>query len=207
MKAKILIPAAIIVAAIIMLTIGIATQVADIPMKTFARDLRALSQSGGVWLPYYAGLLSTVTIMVWAAGSAMSFLAATIVRARRIWLLVLGGLLLTMAVDDAFMLHEGYGPSVGIPELAFYAVYATAAAWLLAYSLLRFRDESVLALIAGGAALAASIAIDLSFEGQYFLEDGAKLAGALVMLTIGPVAIGSAIREWGAIMPRERTRR
>ncbi|MCY7326460.1 MAG: hypothetical protein LH605_10070 [Microbacteriaceae bacterium] len=74
--------------------------------------------------------------MVRATGTAMTFLAASIVRARRIWMLVPGGPLLILAVGDAFMLHEGYGPSVGIPELAF---YATAAGWLRAYSLMRSR--------------------------------------------------------------------
>ena len=200
MRAKILIPAALIAAATIMLIIGIATQVADIPMRVFARDLRSLSEDGGAWLPYYAGLLSTLIIMVWAAGSAMAFLAAGLVPARRVWLLVFAGLILTMAFDDAFMIHEGYGPSVGVPEVAFYAVYAIVAGWLLVYSLVRFRDGSVLAFLGGGAALAVSVALDLTLEGQYFFEDGAKLAGALMFVTIGPLTIAGARSDWSEIM-------
>jgi hypothetical protein len=136
------------------------------PMGVLTRDIHSLSASRGLDLPHYAGVLSMLTIMVWTAGSSLAFAAAAIVPARRSWLLVLGGLLLVIAADDAFMLHEG----LGVPEIFFVALYGAVAGWLAFRSLVHMRDGSGLAILVGGAALALSAVFDLWVTDPYLFR-------------------------------------
>lgn len=189
--AKFVVPTAVAAGVAIAVAAVVASESAGVRMGTFTRDIHSLSASGGLDLPHYAGSLSMLTIMVWTAGSALAFAAAAVVRARRTWLLVLGGLLLVIAADDAFMLHEG----LGLPEIGFVIVYGVVAGWLAYRSLLRSRDGSGTAIVVGGTALALSAGFDLWVTDPYLLEDHFKLIGALVLLTIGPLAITPMLAE------------
>ena len=157
MRARLVVPAAVALGVAIAIGAVVASELAGVRMGMFTRDIQSLSASGGLALPHYAGSLSMLTIMVWTAGSALTFAAAAVVRPRRSWLLVLGALLFMIAVDDAFMLHEGLGP----PEVGFVIVSGVVAGWLAFRSLVHLRDGSGTAILVGGAALALSAAFDL----------------------------------------------
>ena len=192
MKPTQLIPLAVLVGVVIMACAEIVAQVTGQSMGMLTRDLRVLSIDAGGDLPAYAGAVSTTTVMVWAAGGATVLLAAALHPVRRAWLIAFGLLLLVLAVDDAFMLHETVGPSLDIPPGAFYLVYAATAAGLLFVSVRQYRDGGTAALLIGGAFLGFSIVIDLFVEDQFLIEDGFKLVGALVLLTIGPLSAFAA---------------
>ncbi|GAB3130717.1 hypothetical protein [Marisediminicola antarctica] len=191
MRAKSVVPAAVALGVAIAIGTVIASELAGVRIGMFTRDIQSLSASGGLALPHYAGALSMLTIMVWTAGSALAFAAAALVPARRSWLLVLGGLLLVIAADDAFMLHEG----LGLPEVGFVIVYGVVAGWLAFRSLAHHRDGSGTAMLVGGAALALSAALDRWATDPYLLEDHFKLIGALVLLTIGPTMIAPMLSD------------
>lgn len=191
MRAKFVVPAAVAVGVSIAIVAGIASELAGVRMGMLTRDIHSLSASGGAALPHYAGSLSRLTIMVWTAGSALAFAAAALVRARRGWLLVLGTLLLVIAADDAFMLHEG----LGLPEVGFVIVYGVVAGWLAYRAFAHLRDGSETAMLVGGAALALSAAFDRWATDPYLLEDHFKLVGALVLATIGPTAMAAMAAE------------
>jgi len=185
------VPAAVALGVAIAIGAVVASELAGVRMGMFTRDIQSLSASGGLALPHYAGSLSMLTIMVWTAGSALAFAAAAVVRPRRSWLLVLGALLFMIAVDDAFMLHEG----LGLPEVGFVIVYGVVAGWLAFRSLAHLRDGSGTAILVGCAALALAAAFDRWGTDPYLLEDHFKLIGALVLLTIGPTMIAPVLAD------------
>lgn len=191
MRAKLIIIVAIVAGLIVVASVAIASEISGVPVSTFTRDIRALSEDGGLELPFQAGLLTMLTVIVWAGGGAMALLAATVNRTLQVWLLVLGALLLVMAADDAMMLHEGLGPLLGLPEVAFFAVYGLMAGSLALFAVLCMRDGATVAILIGGATLALSILVDLLFQFDYLLDDGLKLIGALAFATIGPLTISS----------------
>lgn len=188
-RANSAVPVAVAVGVAVAVAAMIASELAGVRMGVLTRDIHSLSTSGGLNLPHYAGSLSMLTIMVWTAASALAFVAAALVPARRSWLLVLAGLLLAIAADDAFMLHEG----LGVPEVGFVLVYGGVAGWLAFRSLVHLRDTSGTAIVVGGAALALSAAFDMWATDPYLLEDHFKLIGALVLATIGPTMIAPMI--------------
>lgn len=197
MRATRLVPAAVAAGVAIAVVAAVASELSGVRMGMFTRDIHSLSASSGVELPRYAGVLSVLTIMVWTAGGAVAFAAAALVRERRSWLLVLGSLLLVIAADDGFMLHEG----LGLPEIGFVVVYGAVAGWLAFRSLVRLRDGSGSAILVGGAALALSAAFDLWATDPYLIEDHLKLIGALVLATIGPTAIARTLAEHRSCAP------
>jgi len=148
----------------------------------FTRDVRAVASDEGVTLPIYAGLISILNNLIWAAASALALCAAGLDRRRRRWHLVFGGLLLVLAADDSYMLHESSGSRW--LELGFYAMYAMVAAWLLLAGLRTLDGNSGLTFVIGTAFIAIAAYTDVATHGLYLAEDGAKLIGSLVWLTI-----------------------
>ena len=161
----------------------VAGAIANKSAGEFTRDVRTLCEQAGATLPFYAGVVSQLNIIVWASAGAFALLAACLTPARRGWLALFGAFLYLLAADDAFELHES-GPHRFIPEPAFYAVYAAIAVVLL-FGVSKHRgDESTLVFLVGGALLAVSVMIDQTVEHQYIWEDTAKLLGALLWLVV-----------------------
>ena len=190
-------PTRIVVIAVIsgvVLVAAVATYagVTGIPFGVITRDLRAIVEDEGTKLPIVAGWVSMLSVMAWTASGASAALSALLVPLRRRWLLVFSALLFVVAFDDALMLHDLVGPAVGISQSAFYLVYLVTGGWLFYYSVRHFSDGTTLALAASGAMLGLSAGVDRLFVGLYLLEDGAKLVGALVILTIAPLSLLSA---------------
>ena len=158
----------------------IAAAITDRSAGDFTWDVRTLCLEAGVRLPFYAGWVSQLNIMVWSVAAALAGVVAYLQTDRRLWMLTFATLLTILALDDALTLHEG-GPHRVIPEPVFYVAYAVLAVLLLALANDGIDDHAVLFLI-GGLCLAVSIAVDTVVEHRYLVEDSFKLVGALLWL-------------------------
>lgn len=169
--------------AIVVALVVVGAALTDRPAGDFTRDIRTLCEAAGSNLPFYAGAISQLNIMVWAVIGALALLTAYLLPTRRAWFSLFGAFVLVLAADDALTLHES-GPRRVIPERAFYVAYAIVAL-LLVIGLLRRRfDESTVAFLAGGALLATSVVVDQAVAHEYLWEDGLKLAGACVWIVV-----------------------
>jgi hypothetical protein len=151
----------------------------DTPFAHLARDVTSVA---GV--PWYTGLLSTLTLLAWAAALALTAAAAWLMRQERRRLTVLAAFLLVVMLDDALMLHEGLGPENGVPQWLFLAIYAVAGlsvAWLFLQP--PWTDATV-GFVLGGLFLGLSLGVDILFGEVYLVEDGSKFLGALVWTTV-----------------------
>lgn len=100
-----------------------------------------------------------------------------------------------LGADDALLLHDAVGPNNGVPQEVFLAVYAVVAI-LLTTSMLRDPHRGVaVAFVLGAALLAVSAGFDQMFSGAHLVEDGAKLLGALVWLTLPMLACRPTLEE------------
>lgn len=158
----------------------------------------------------YAGLLSNLGILIWAAGAVTCFLVAAIARggeqepsAGPRWPLafVYAGVLTTaLMVDDLLMLHEFLFPALIPPaEALSYGAYALAfGGFLILFRSFVLRTPFVLLLIAGGLFLVSAL-LDRYAPGLHLLEDGSKFVG-IVTWTTYFVATGLA-----CLRPRHRS--
>jgi hypothetical protein len=156
----------------------------DQPFGNLARDVTSVA---GV--PWHTGLLSLLTLLVWAAVTAVTSVAAWLVPAQRLRLAVLAAFVLVVLLDDAFLLHEGLGPENGVPQGVFLVVYAGAGVAVATMFLRRPWTGVTVSFFVGGALLGLSLAVDVVFGDVYAVEDGAKLLGALVWLTVPVLAL------------------
>jgi hypothetical protein len=134
----------------------------------------------------YAGLLSNLGVLIFAAGAAICFLAAYLLsRNDRLWRspLLWGGLVLTMLlVDDMFALHDFlFPPLLPQGELLSEAAYALAG---LAYVVV-FRDvllrHAWTLLPLGAAFFIVAALLDRAWEGHHLFEDGSKFLGIVTL--------------------------
>jgi len=122
-SARTLVTVALVVGAVVLgVTAGVAALTHE-SLSVFTRDITV-----GAGVPPYVGAISLLNGMVWAAAGALAVFVACLEPIRPRWLLIFGGLMLTFAADDSLRLHESVGPALGVPELAFFAVYAGARA-------------------------------------------------------------------------------
>lgn len=156
--------------------------------------------------PWYVGAVSDLNLMVWAAGVALFVVAALgLARSARrlaVALAWLGALTAAVTVDDRFVLHEIVLPHVtGLPQIAFHAAYAVAAAAvLLRYGRVLLAEPERVLLVVGACALALSIGLDvLGWDTTWrrVAEESAKLLGALLW-TFFPASIIVRRLAWGA---------
>ena len=162
---------------------AVAAAVTDRSAGDFTRDVRTLCEAAGASLPFYAGAMSQLNIMVWAAVGALALLTAYMFPTQRAWFTLFGAFVIVLALDDALTLHES-GPRRVVPEAAFYVVYAIVGLLLVLGLLRRHFDETILAFVVGGALLASSIVVDQFVAHRYLWEDGLKLSGALVWVVV-----------------------
>lgn len=176
-----------------------------VPFEMLAYDSTSVLDA-----PVYVGSISRFTLMVWSAVGAQALLVAILVPARRRVMGWLGGVTLLMAADDALRLHEGVGPRVGIPEMAFYAFYAVVALGLLVW-FYRHRSPAGGVYLMGGALMAVSVITDVFFDDDtgapgdalVLLEDGAKLLGALVWAAV-PALVALEHARAQAVDPQQQ---
>ena len=159
----------------------------NVPISDLTRDTAAIGQ-----LPFYAGFLSQIGILLWAASAMLCFFSATVLpncrasyRKLKRFLFVSAFLTLILGLDDAFLLHETVFPQLGIPSKVTYVSYGVfLLAYFLGFYTLILKTDHILIAIALGF-FGISIAIDmLNLSGQraFLFEDGAKLVGIVSWL-------------------------
>lgn len=131
-------------------------------------------------LPVLAGAVSFLGVMVLAICAAVTGFASTLVRERRLLLVVVSVFSIVLCFDDQFMLHEhGFKIATGLPEEVVYLAYALIGC-LITFLLYQ---EIGLQRMAGQWPslffLALSIVADKEIFGDssYATEDLLKLAG------------------------------
>lgn len=162
----------------------------DVAIGDLVRDLNATAK-----LPFYTGFLSQLGIFFWAATTAICFFTAMLlaepqVKEFKSFFICSGLLVLIMALDDAFLLHEKAFPKIGISEKTLISFYA----FFLFYILKRFCSiiaaTEFIFLATALFFFAVSVVTDF-FQYQYFwnqnqyrilLEDGAKFTGIVAWL-------------------------
>ena len=151
----------------------------------FTGDVRAVASHGGLDLPIYVGAISVLNNLIWAAAAALTLCAAALDGERRRWHLAFGGLLLILAADDSYMLHENSGSRW--LEVAFYAVYAFVGVWLALVGVRELDGQAAMGYFLGCGFLLVAAYLDVATGASYLPRDGAKLMGTLVWLTV-PIA-------------------
>ena len=167
---------------------------AGVPIKEMVRD--PASQFG---IPIHAGAFSVTGIGVLAATAALAAVAVPDARgADRRAPGLTAALGLVLAADDAFLLHDEIGPEiVGIPELAFYALYAAGGLWLYLTVRRHGPPTARRALEVGGYFLAFSVLLDVfKVHGpfSFWLEDFTKLAGFVGLLCYAVIHARAVLR-------------
>jgi hypothetical protein len=160
----------------------------DEPISTFTRDVPSLAG-----LPWYSGALSMLNVMTWTGVVAVSLVAAWLLPAERRRVGTLGAFALVLCLDDALMIHETVGPENGIPQVLFLAAYAGVGATLLLMFLRPPLHGAAAAFLLGTGLLAASVGVDVFLHHAFLAEDGTKLLGTLVWLTV-PVLLLRQVR-------------
>ncbi|CAN5748066.1 hypothetical protein BH20ACT6_BH20ACT6_07840 [soil metagenome] len=169
---------------VILVGAGLATSLSAriLDVGDLTRDPTAIA---GV--PWWTGAVSRLTNLGWAVAATANILAGRVAApSRRLPLLLLGLLCGALAIDDTMLVHEAILPRIGVPEdllLAAYALAGLALAWSWFWS--TWRAEVTAAFVAGAAALAVSVAVDLVSKELFLLEDGAKLIGVLAWCFCG----------------------
>ena len=131
--------------------------------------------------PLYAGAVSTVGIWCLVGAATVSGFASLFSSVPRSTLMGAAVLCAAMAVDDAFMIHEGIlRDRLGLPELLLPLAYAALALWVLA-RLRGFAQQIVPGLLTLGLGLlAGSVSLDTLGTASLALsvaEDLLKLLG------------------------------
>ena len=175
----------------ILVLIYVVTRVTDTPFSDLTRDAAATLDG-----PWYTAALSNTTVVMTSAGAAIALFAAGLLptgerRSVKGLLNALGFLLLAVAADDLFMLHETVFPEMGIRATALFGVYALALlAILWVWRSVIFGATDYAFMILAGIALGISVVIDavftdedwleLPFSGE-LIEDPAKILGMVFM--------------------------
>ncbi|WP_156819983.1 hypothetical protein [Synechococcus sp. PCC 7336] len=158
-----------------------------IPIGSLTRDPTAILEA-----PLYTGFLSQIGLLLWSASAAVCMLSAKLLSGRadslkiNRFLFVSGLLTLVLGLDDVFLLHEGFFPSIGVPEKA---VFVSYAGFLLFY-LVKFypviwQTEYILlgmALVFFGVSSTLDLLLPSDLD-LYLFEDGAKLVGIVSWLS------------------------
>jgi hypothetical protein len=152
----------------------VAARATGTDIAAFTHDANALRR-----LPFYAGLLSNVGVMLWAATAGVClFCAAVQGRGQRAFFLLGGLLTAVLLLDDLFMLHgEVFDAVLGVPEPLTYATYVAAAAGYLLAFRRKILSTAFVPLAASLALFGVSVVCDVAFPQHELLEDGCKLLG------------------------------
>lgn len=150
----------------------------------------------GAW---YAGAVSQFNASLYVVAitaCALAWLAEPPASTERQPLLAAALLLTIVWSDDFFLLHDVADEKAGSAERFFFATYLIlVVAYAVAFRDFIRRRDGTLLLAAGVALLALSAAVDVLWDGHYFFEDGAKLAGVGMIVFFFTRAAFETLRE------------
>jgi hypothetical protein len=163
--------------------LAVVAEVRDIDGVTFTREPQFLGD-----LPWYAGFLSTLGVLVWVGGvGAVGTMAFTPQLRSHRWAYGLPALLaLAMAVDDIYLLHDVVYP---VSETLVQLSYFVGIMALLAVFRHRLPSAAVVGSLGAVGFWASSALMDRSFNESslnldQLTEDTLKFAG-IVVWTVG----------------------
>lgn len=156
-----------------------ASRVFDDPVGTFTRDVQDLAG-----IPWYSGSVSTLIVMISTAVATLALLTVRAVPTGRRRTGLFAALVVSLTLDDAFLLHEAVGPENGVPQGLFLCGYALLAAVLAVEFLRTPLAGSTVAFLLGLGWLGVSVLADAFLYHRFLLEDGSKLLGALTWLAV-----------------------
>lgn len=174
----------------ILVVIYLATRVAGISFTDLSRDAAATLDG-----PWYTGALSNSAVAFLLVGAGIALFAAGLLpsaesKSRKSLLVALALVVIVVAADDLFMLHEAVFPLVGVGSVMSFAIYGLAlitVLWLWRRVVVESTDWIFLVLAALG--MGFSVAIDVVLEERLFtlpfsgelIEDPAKILGMVFM--------------------------
>lgn len=161
-----------------------------IPVGNLTKDPLALTGD-----PFYFGILSQVGVLFWCSCAAICFFCGILlakIKPRKLssFYFTSGAITSMLLIDDLFLMHEVVFPKyLNIPEKVVLSVYGI----LILLYLLKFKqiiqNTEFIPLILAFTFFGFSVIADSSLiyfpqswlknEGQYLLEDGAKLIGII----------------------------
>ncbi len=174
-----LIAATQVAGALLVAATSAASRVFDDPVGTLTRDVQDLA---GV--PWYSGAVSTLIVMISTAVATLALLTVRIVPTGRRRTGLFAALVVSLTLDDAFLLHEAVGPENGVPQELFLCGYALLAAVLGLGFLRTPRAGTTVAFLLGLGWLGVSVLADTFLHHRFLLEDGSKLLGVLTWLAV-----------------------
>jgi hypothetical protein len=180
----------VLITGAILVVLYLATRVAGISFTDLSRDAAATLDG-----PWYTGALSNSAVAVLLVGAGIAIFAAGLLpalesKSRKGLLVGLALVVIVVAADDLFMLHEAVFPLIGISSVMSFAVYGVAliaVLWIWRRVIVESTDWVFLALAA--LAMGLSVAIDVVLEERLFtlpvsgelIEDPAKILGMVFM--------------------------
>lgn len=199
-RSWLLVAVAVTLGVCVVALVGVATDLTGVPAATFTRDVSA--SAGVAW---YTGSVSVLNLVLWGVAAALAAFVAALHRRHRAALLLFAAVSLALLADDALLLHEVVGPWLRVPELLFFVGYATVGV-VLALLLRPTRAGTAgWALLGSGALLAGSIVTDVLAGDSFFAEDGLKLVGTAVWVTV-PVLVHLQAERLQARIPLDAPR-
>ena len=144
--------------------------------------------------PFYTGISSNIGNIFWFSAAAICLYSYLIIKdieydkSLKSFVLFTGILILYLALDDFFILHENYRDILHIPEILTYIIYGLLmVAYLVKFNKLILESEYSILLIIAFIFLGSSIMADIIQKITYipkipfrnFIKDGFKLTGIL----------------------------
>jgi hypothetical protein len=174
----------------ILVVLYLATRLAGISFTDLSRDAAATLDG-----PWYTGALSNSAVAVLLVGAGIAIFSAGLLpslesKSRKGLLVALALVVIVVAADDLFMLHEDVFPLVGVGSVMSFALYGVAllaVLWIWRRVIVESTDWIFLAL--GALAMGFSVFIDVVLEERLFtlpisgelIEDPAKILGMVFM--------------------------
>jgi hypothetical protein len=144
-------------------------------------------------LPFYAGILSNVGILLWCATAAICFFCAAVLKGDdpmgvwRLFLCMSGVLTSLLLFDDLFQMHKIFYPILfHLSEILVYGMYGLFAFWYLIYFRKQIRETEFLLLVFALVFFVLAVIFDtfnLLRGGNTAFSDGLKLLGIVSWFT------------------------
>ena len=165
----------------------------------------ATAQNDARW----AGAAALVGIMAWTASATALLIAGHALRAagrqRRARLLTAGGIVLVaLALDDALLIHEYWVPRLtGAPDAATYLVLVVWVGVLAVRHRKALHWLPVVPLVMIGAAFAASLSLDVTFDAVHPLRGASAIEDVLKLWAVGLLALVCVREALAATAPAQ----
>jgi len=178
-------------ALILIVGVALAHIVKGIPIDMCTRDCAAVGR-----VPFYAGVISTIGIIIWGATASICLFALVVlyeldvdrkIKAFLLWSFALTSILL---IDDAFMIHENSPKLFGFSNNVLMVTYVLLAAYLFYRHRAVIRQTNYILLMVSVAFLGGSVLSDKLHDYHVLQNVGIELGGWMYLVEDGFKLIG-----------------